>query len=279
VLNEQQHSQVIEIVAPIYMKIRLLNIFFFVATYTFFACKKEDVPILTGDIKGYVSLIDCYGFPSQDKSGIQVQLSNETILMEALTDAEGHYSFEDLPFGNYRIHLVKENYIERNSDFQFLHIGGDVPTLTHQIMNQIPEYWFGIDSLSYNGSSKLNIYLQAYEVNKPFATNISPPITYLHCFFSQSPNVSAENYENSFIETPTNYSPDNLYKIYWVWYGGWYNFLNNYTGTIYCRVYPQTFYDEMWFPNNSDPHTVRPETLGKPSEVFAFILDEITRDF
>lgn len=261
------------------MKIRLLPICFFAVIYTFFACKEDDVPVITGDIKGFVSLIDCYGFSSQDKSGIQVQLSNETIFMEEFADAEGRYLFEDLPFGNYRIHLIKENYIERKLDFRFNHVGGDVPTMTHQTMNQISEFWFGIDSLAYNGSYKLNIYLQAYEVNKPFASNISPPINYIHCFFSQSPDVSAQNYDDSFIKSLPDFSPSNLYNIYWVWYGGWYNFLNDYTGTIYCRVYPQTFYDEMWFPITSDPHEVRPETLGKPSEVFAFTLDEIIRDF
>jgi hypothetical protein len=261
------------------MKIKPLHICYFLVIFPFIACKKDDVPTLTGDIKGLVSLIDCYGYALQDKSSVKVQLSNETIFMEALTDAEGRYSFEDLPFGKYRIHLVKENYIESILDFRLNHVGGAVPTMTSQTMNQIPEFWFGIDSLAYNGSYRLNIYLQAFEVNKPFATNQSPPVHFIHCFFSQSPNVSAENYDNSFIDFLPDYSPINLYDIYWVWYGGWYNFLNDYTGTIYCRVYPQTSYQEMWFPNTSDPHEVRPETLGKPSEVFAFTLGEITRDF
>jgi hypothetical protein len=261
------------------MKIKLLHSCFFLSIFTFFACKKDEVPILTGDIKGLVSLIDCYGYASQDKSDIQVQLSNETVFIEELTDAEGRYLFEDLPFGKYQIHLIKENFIERISDFQFNHVGGDVPTMTSQTMNQIPDFWFEIDSLAYNGSYRLNIYLQAFEVNKPFASNLSPPIHYIHCFFSQSPNVSAENFDNSFIEFLPDFSSNNLYNIYWVWYGGWYNFLNDYTGTIYCRVYPPTYYQEMWFPNTSDPHEVMPETLGKPSEVFAFTLDEIIRDF
>lgn len=261
------------------MKIKLLYICFFVGVGAFFACKKDEVPILKGDVKGIVSLNDCYGYALQDKSGVQVQLSNETVFMEQFTDAEGRYLFEDLPFGNYRINLIKENYIESIQDFRFRHVGGAAATLTSQTMNQIPEFWFGIDSLAYNGSFKLNIYLQAYEVNKPFATNISPPIHYIHVFFSQSPDVSAENFTNSFIEFLPDYSPIDLYDINWVWWGGWYNFLNDYTGTIYCRVYPQTNYEEMWFPNTSDPHDVMPETLGKPSEVFAFALDEISRVF
>lgn len=257
------------------MKIKLLHICFFVIIYTLIACKKDELPVLEGDIKGLVSLLDGYGCPLQDKSGVQVQLSNETVFMEGVTDTDGRYSFENIPFGNYRINLIKENYIDSILDFRLSHVGGDAPTMTSQTMNEIPEYWFSIDSLAYNGSYKLNIYLQAYEVNKPLVNTLK----YIHCFFSQSPDVSSENFDNSILEFLPDYSQNNLYTIYWVWWQGFYNFLNDYTGTIYCRVYPQTYCSEMWFPNTAGPHKVFPETLGKPSDVFTFTLDEITRDF
>ncbi len=257
------------------MKIKLLHIFLFLVIYGLFACKKNDVPILKGDIIGKVSLIDEYGNSLQDNSGVQVQLSSETVSEIEMTNVDGHYSFENIPFGNYHINLIRENYIESVLDFRLSHVGGDAPTITDQKMNQIPGYWFAIDSLAYDGFFKLNIYLQAFEVNKPMVNTLK----YVHCFFSGSPDVSYENFDYSFIFFPTDYSQTNTYTINWVWWAGYYNFMNDYTGTVYCRVYPQTYFKEMWNLNNLNSPLILPETLGKPSEVFAFTVAEIIRDF
>ena len=91
-----------------------------------------------------VSLIDGYGFPVSDKSGVQVQLTGEDTELETTTDSDGRYIFQDIPFGNYHINLIRENYVEKDLNFSFGHIGGDAPTAISQVMNEIPEYqlWY-----------------------------------------------------------------------------------------------------------------------------------------
>lgn len=239
----------------------------FGAIFLFFACKDDDIPVLKGDIKGTVSIFDCYGYSLSDKSGVQVQLTGDNISYEKYTDIDGQYSFEDLPFGNYRIKLVKENFVESILDFRLSHIGGEVPTLTSQTLNEIPGYKLEIDSISGYGR-ELFIYAIAIETAKPI---ISAPI-FANCFFGKSPDVSCENFEHNFIIQLYPGDEINDYIGAWWWWNVAYNSLKDYTGTIYCRIYPQSYYHEIYPENESDPFEVRLETMGKPSEVFSFTL-------
>jgi hypothetical protein len=257
------------------MKNLFLPACFLFLMVAFLACEEDEAPVLTGEINGTVSLFDGYGYSLPDRSGVQVQLKGEDVLMESATDVDGHYTFQDVPYGGYKVNLVKENYVESILNFGLGHAGGDAPTLTSQTMNEIPEYHYIIDSITYNGSSKLYFYLQSVGANGTF-NNIT---RYVHCFFSQSADVSCDNYENSFIDFLSYSSQSEFCNLYWVWYGGYYRFLNDYTGTVYCRIYPQTPCQEMWFSNVAGPHVVLPETLGEPSEVFAFTKEGITRNF
>jgi hypothetical protein len=245
--------------------------FFFsiVISFAVFACEETDAPVLEGDIHGTVSLNDAYGFPVSDKSGVQVQLTGEDAELETTTDSYGQYIFQDLPFGKYYINLNKENYVEADRNFSIGHIGGDAPTLISLVMNEIPEYYYGIDSMTYCPSySNFNIYMHTLGATKAFVEYRS---FYVHCFFSQSPDVSCENYENSFFWITSTRTA--LY--YTFWYGS-NHFLNEYTGTVYCRIYPQTYYNEIWGSTYSNS-PVYPETLGPPSEVFSFTVEGITR--
>jgi hypothetical protein len=246
-------------------------IFSIVMILTVIACEEKDAPVLEGDIHGTVSLIDGYGYSLTDKSGIQVQLTGQDTELEATTDSDGHYIFQDIPFGNYHINLIRENYVEKNLNFSFGHIGGDAPTiLNSQVMNEIPEFSYGIDSMVYY-PYHFNIYMHTIGSTRTFANSFF----YVHCFFSQSPDVSCENYENSFLDFKSEED-----DIYWTFWGGYYNFLDDYSGTVYCRVYPQTYCDDMWYSNNTaGPHPVYQETLGTPSEVFSFTVEGITRTY
>lgn len=241
---------------------------FLVLIFAIFACKEDDVPVLTGDVKGKVSLFDSYGYALEDKSGVQVQLTGEDVFMEGSTNAAGRYSFKDLPFGNYRINLIKENYIESILDFRLSHVGGEAATITNHTLNEIPEYSFVIDSITYDGYNELSFYLKAPEVDRPIEGTV-----YIHSFFSHSPNVSFESYDNSIVSRAYQQSGSNIFTQHWWFPWGSNNFLNDYTDTVYCRVYPQTYFDDMWPEYPLGPNKVIPETLGKPSEVFAMPLD------
>jgi hypothetical protein len=258
------------------MKHSFLSAFILVACIAFFSCEKKDAPLLTGDLNGTVALVDGYGYPLQDKSGVQVQLSGNSFFDETTTDSIGHYTFRDVPFGSYNVNLVKENYVEHNLEYRVGHVGGDASTLTGQTMNEIPGYRYSIDSMKYNGSSRLYIYLTILEADRTF----NYLTVYLHCFFSRSPDVSCENYENNILDLLVfNQETGDKTYLNYIFYGGYYQFLHDYTGTVYCRIYPQTNVDQMWYPNDSGPHLCFPETLGKPSDVFSFTVDGITSEF
>jgi hypothetical protein len=234
------------------------------------ACEETDAPVLEGDIHGTVSLNDAYGFPMSDKSNVQVQLTGEDTELETTTDSYGRYMFQDLPFGKYYINLNKENYIEADRNFSVDHIGGNAPTSSSMVMNEIPEYYYGIDSMTqYPPYSNFNIYMHVIGATKTFKeyTNF-----YVHCFFSQSPDVSCENYENSFMWITSSHAA--LYFTFWY---GTNHFLNDYTGTVYCRIYAQAYYYDIWEGATSNPHPIYQETLGPPSEVFSFTVEGITR--
>ncbi len=233
------------------------------------ACEEKDAPILQGDIHGKVSMVDCYGFPVSDKSGIQVQLTGEGAELETTTDGYGQYIFQDISYGNYHISLIREDYSEETMNFSFGHIGGDAATLVSQAMREIPEYYYGIDSLTYSNNFCFAIFMHTIGATKAFYeyTNY-----YIHCFFSQSPDVSCENFEHNFVWMTSTHTA--LYYYFW---SGYDNFLRDYTGTVYCRIYPQTYHDEIWSDAQGNPDPVYPETLGPPSEVFAFTVEGITR--
>ncbi|MFW6371476.1 MAG: hypothetical protein ACOC10_09765 [Bacteroidota bacterium] len=256
------------------MKHKHWHIIFLAIFFNFAACNKDEAPVLTGDIKGTVTLTDKYGYQLEDKSGVQVQITAEELFEENVTDVDGRYSFENMPFGTYHINLIKENYFESILDFRLNHVGGDVPTLTSQFMTQLnQEYSFAIDSIIYEGF-QFNIYLHGIDMDKPIKS-----MRHIHFFFSESPDVSAENFNHSFIQFFYPLPGPNEYAVYWYWWDGYRNFLYDYSDTIYCRVYPQTYYQEMWSINPDGSKRVIPESLGKPSDVFAFTLDEITREY
>jgi hypothetical protein len=247
------------------------SVFFsIVILFAVIGCEKKNAPVLEGDIQGRVSLNDGYGFPVSDKSGVQVQLTGEDTELETITDSDGRYIFQAIPFGNYNINLTRDKYIEEDRNFSIGHIGGGAPTSITQVMNEIPEYFYGIDSMTYCPSySNFNIYMHPLGATKAFKDYKN---FYVHCFFSQSPDVSCENFEYSFMWITSSHT-----AIYYTFWYGFPIFLKEYTGTVYCRIYPQAHYYEIWDGATTNPHPVYLETLGPPSEVFSFTVEGITR--
>lgn len=241
----------------------------FVLLLVITACQEKDAPVLEGDIHGKVSMVDSYGFPISDYSGVQVQLTGENTELVTTTDSYGRYTFKGLPYGNYHINLIRENFISFNRNLSISHIGGVAPSSISQVMNEIPEYYYGIDSVTYYPSNlQFNIYMHTIGTTKAFAeyTNF-----YINCFFSQSPDVSSENFEYSFMWLTSSHT-----SLRYTFRYGSKIFLNDYTGIVYCRIYPQTDYDSKWEAADPSPHPVYLETLGPPSEVFSFTVEGIT---
>ncbi len=228
------------------------------------SCGEKDVPVLKGDIQGAISLVDAYGYSLLDRSGVQVQLTGEDAELETFTDSYGRYNFHEIPAGNYLLKLTKEEYVEKTTNYIINHVGGEAATVINLFMVEVPKFHYGIDSMKYHGSF-LDIYYHIIGATKTFVN-----FNYLHFFFSHSPDVSCFNHEHSFMFW------NNEHVINWVFYDSWYNFLPEYTGIVYCRVYPQADCDVKFYANINEPHPIYPETLGPPSEVFSFTVEGIS---
>jgi hypothetical protein len=257
------------------MERKILFTCLFAAVISFTACKDDDSePVVTGDIIGTVSINDGYGYSITDRSNVQVELSNESTFLARTTNAGGQYTFDGVPSGDYRIHLVKENFVESILDFQLSHAGGTAPTLTSQTLNEIPGYKYVIDSFAYKGDI-LYYNVEVIEAQKPI---LNSPI-FANCFFSKSPDVTSKKFEHCFITELYPGSEDNVFEGSWSYWNVAQNVLKDFTGTIYCRFYPQTFYQEIYPLNGSVLYDIRLETLGNPSNVFSFTLEGITQEF
>ncbi len=257
------------------MEKKFLFVCLFAAVISFTACKDDDnEPVLTGDINGTVSIFDGYGYSISDRSNVLVELSNESTFLERTTDAGGQYTFEDVPYGDYSINLVKENFVESILDFKLSHSDTTVLSPIRQILNEIPEYKYVIDSFAYKGEI-LYYNVVINEAKKPI---LNSPI-FAICFFSKSPDVTSKKFEHSFITELYPGSVDNVYTGSWSWWNAAHNILKDYTGTIYCIFYPQTYYQEIYPLNGSALYDLRLETLGSPSNVFSFTLEGITQDY
>lgn len=245
------------------------------AVISFSACKNDDdEPVITGDINGTISILDGYGYSIPDVSNVQVELSNESTFLIRKTGTGGQYTFEGVPQGDYRIHLEKVNFVESVLDFQISHAGGTVPTVTSQVLNEIPEYKYVIDSFAYKG----DILYYDVEVIEATKLILNSPI-YANCFFSKSPDVTSKKFEHAFITELYPATGDYLFSGSWSWWNADNNILKDYTGTIYCRFYIQTYYKEIYPLNGTVLYDLRPETLGKPSNVFSFTLEGITQNY
>jgi hypothetical protein len=238
---------------------RYFSILFLAAVLIVISCEKEseDAPILTGTVKGHIQIADCYGYNLDDRSGVKISISANAYSADTLTDHDGNFLFEDVPFGKYNLTCTKENYVQQTGHCAFGHTGGEVSTTVSETLLGIPDFSYLVDSVERN-YCYLNSYVVLNEASKTWAG-----ATYLVLmFFADTPDVDAENYDAYHIDVgylPAGNAWNMSFSMCYT------DVLSSFTSdSIYCRVYPIPFYYD--YSNEEILSLPR----GKPSNVFAF---------
>lgn len=250
---------------------RAVNILFSLLLI-FSSCKKEP-ELITGRIAGRMTIYDQLHTSLPDRSGIELTLLGpESAAGTVMTDADGSYQFDDLPYGKYRIRMRKDGYVEGYNPPFFYHVGGYSPTYINMSIYEVPKYDLSLDSVTYDPEYGYIILHLKVDGDTVITRNAYgyPFIAYA----GSSPEVSVNNY----ISTGKGYLRD-----YWILanspkvavYGriAYYDFIpqieDAITGTVYLRIYPLAQgqgYGAMQFYK---------EALGKPSNVITFRWDDI----
>ena len=232
------------------------------------ACKKEDLSLGDDDIKGTVKLIDIYREELSDKSGVVVNLTGYNVDMQTITDEDGTFYFNNVPFGVYQVEVEKENFIQEETGFSISHYeksGRYTGALLH--MNEVPDFEVSVDSVVFIQENEYyKIYLKIVEDY----SNLE--IFDLLCYASDSPDVSYLNYKDNFLVYVWTYFGLDYYSgDFSVEYD---LDMSDYSDTIYLRAYPQAYFDGLYPNNDKDYYTAKPGTFGKPSAVYAFTLED-----
>ena len=163
------------------------------------------------------------------------------------------FAFLDMDYGNYRISLEKEGYVQGyGQDDPVHHLGGYNPTRVDYRLYEIPHFGLKIDSAEIEmGSIALWVTMEDYNRE-------SDSWYFFRCFFNGSPEVSKEAY----------FTQSQGWTLgFWIENDKFLTFIENYalqdigTDSIYICVYPEAAGQQVY--------AFDPESLGKASNVLA----------
>lgn len=175
----------------------MIKNYFFLAlifSSTLIACNKDDddntttPPIDEADIQGSVNLYD-ESINEVSPSGMTVYIEGLASSAFDITDDEGDFTLESVPFGTYVLIYEKENYGTYKA-YQLSHDPDEGSTIIQQTpsLGQISTTQITGANVSYAGDSVtfyLNLVPQANNSNQ----------RYIRYFLSSSDSVSSTNYE------------------------------------------------------------------------------------
>ncbi len=236
------------------------------------SCRKEE-ELITGTVTGQMNIYDQSHKQLSDRSGIRVTLLNSSgIVAIDTTDIMGEYSFNDVPYGRYRIFLNKDKYIQAWDPPFFYHVGGYSPTYANLSLFEVPVYELTLDSLGFD-----NYYHEIIIHLKVNGDTIIPPGSYIYPFIayiSDKSEVSSESfavYGKGYIRDYTDYI-NSPYRVAVFGRLGFDLFPYDLVpaGTVYMRIYPlaqgQGYMVNQFYR----------EALGKPSNVISLDWYKIT---
>jgi hypothetical protein len=215
------------------------------------SCKKEDecnYPNLSAaDLNGSVSLFNDAEAPL-DKSGMVVSILYSNPLISDTTDADGNYSFPDLPFGNYTLQYVKQGY--GTYLYSFAH--NDNCELT----NTLPTFYLGQRSTTNITSLSAETIAAHVDINltiNPAATD--EQARYVRLFLKNENDVSSSSYDK---ESGILYTNDNsLFISLSVSDLHSFGFISG--ETVYLKAYGESFYSNEYYDFDAfTPHWVFP---------------------
>lgn len=164
-------------------KMRKINIFLVINIFLLLvACSKKEDVLISGDLVGFIELIDIDGNVIDDKSGVTVKIENTS--HSSVTNADGRYVFSNLSAGTYSFTYSKEGYGEyKGSNYQY--VGGNVPALLSQTsLYELPDFEVLSVDITYE-DNRIDI--------RGTIDKASP--YYIRAFIKDSANVSNKNYD------------------------------------------------------------------------------------
>jgi hypothetical protein len=238
------------------------NIFLILASFIILSGCQPDKEIIRGSIAGFIYALDQSAVLLNDHSGVVVKLYKDSSLIDTkITDANGKYTFDAIPYGKYRIDPEKEGYVPDWDQPVVHHIGGYSPTLVNYRVYEIPTYELTIDSISFD---PINYFFSIYV--KFNGDTILPATNYGYIIRAFAGATPGANKDNS-VAAGKAYLTDTDYHIYPkkmravvrmnIWDLENDDVLR--TGTFYLRLYPLAMGQGYWI------HDYLPEALGPPS--------------
>lgn len=239
------------------------------------ACRKEE-ELISGTITGRISVLNQAYESQTDRSGIAASLFHEADQIgSTITDADGNYLFENVPYGKYKIDLHKEKYVQGWNNSYIYHVGGYSPTFANYSVYEIPVYQLSLDSVGfYKPEYEFIIHLK---VDGDTVTSEEAFFYQFIAFAGNTPDVSSTNYISKGKGSLADWDWVNFnYSVKIAVYGRLYvyNFDGNREqlkqGKIYIRLYPlangQGYFLSQFYP----------EALGKPSNAISFNWKDLT---
>jgi hypothetical protein len=229
-------------------------------------CQQEE-EMISGDISGIITTYNQDRMPRSDQSGIRVDLYdiNNVLMDDHLTDSIGRYTFRDVMYGKYRIEPVLEHYVCAGISQTVYHIGGYSPTLFNSQLYEVPTFELLVDSMAQLFFYEIQVFMRLKE-------GVSMPASYypMICFFSNTPNVSYDQFKVQGYGTAFDYSPEPGQVYAEITY---FDMPLDSIGsdTAYCRFYPVATGEG---PMSFHTFYYTNEALGKPSNVVRYIWNQ-----
>lgn len=158
------------------------------------SCSKEEISLVTGDLKGQVYLINQNGYNQFNNfEGVTVTLdgSNQSFI----TDSTGSFNFNDLKTGTYNILYSKEGYCDCQAQ-AYAHIGGDYPSTVSLLLFEKEQFDIGLANAftteTYFDTTMFNLQLEIS------VSNMEKSYSGLKLYLSNDPEVSYINYDKQF---------------------------------------------------------------------------------
>ncbi|MGQ1945471.1 hypothetical protein ACT3CD_00035 [Geofilum sp. OHC36d9] len=209
----------------------ILNLFIFL-----FGCDKSDDNLsFSGEIIGFVNLIDNNGVEIEDKSSVKVSIEGSG--NSVITDEDGRFELTNVKAGTYNIIYDKADYgLYKLFSYQF--IGGDVPAFIDiKELYELPNVEFVNLDMAYTDEGTV---FSNNGINFFFETTETYNIRFT-AFFDHSEDVSKSNYDYKFTYSTYSFSSP---LTEFLTYVGIDNSPYTKGETVYIKVYFCNFYED-----------------------------------
>jgi hypothetical protein len=178
---------------------KAINILIAISIFLLFmGCSKEEHVSLSGNIVGFVNLIDENGNNVNDKSGVTASI--DQLNRSAISDLNGRFELNGIPAGTYNITCNKEKY-GTTTIYSYQFIGGNIPSIIYErTLYEIPK----TEVLS------LDAIISNHMLNISGQFSKEPTQYSLQIFINDSSNVSNLNYDYTSVRTRNFHSSEHF---------------------------------------------------------------------